>query len=186
VIESALGWIGQLAEFFGSLVPRLLVVQSSHRAVKYKNGHTPVLLSAGRHLYWPLMSPIEMCAVVRQVLNMPTQLLETADAVPVAVGAVTEYDIVDPIAFLAETENGYEAIATVSTACVREVVTRTDYDAVATGGAELDRRLTRAIRAGLRRYGVRVSRARLSDFAKVRPIHLTGGLSAQAVVQRLE
>lgn len=181
MLDSALGWIGKLADFFGSLFPRLLIVQASHRAVKYVRGHTVVALDAGLHWYWPVVTTVETCAVVRQVLNMPTQLLETQDGVPVAVGGMVEYEISDPIRFLAECENGYEAIANVATGAIRKVVTALDYDDRDEAG--MDEHLTKAVRADLRVYGVRVRRARLSDMAKVRPIHLTGGLLNQNITQ---
>lgn len=181
MLDSALGWIGEVARFVGSLFPRLLIVQSSHRAVKYVLGRTPVVLKPGPHVYWPLVTPVETCAVVRQVLNMPTQLLETEDCVPVAVGGVVEYEVADPLAFLAETENGYEAISAVATAAIRRAVTCRNYEDL--NGSDLDRSLCRMVSRDLRPYGVRVLRARLSDLAKVRPVHLTGGLLNQTVHQ---
>lgn len=182
MLDSALGWIGQIAEFVGSLFPRLLIVQASHRAVKYVRGATVVALQPGLHWYWPLVTTVETCAVVRQVLNMPTQLLETADGVPVAVGGIVEYEITDPVRFLAECENGYESISSVATGAIRRVVTSLEYDD--RDGSSMDARLTKAVRRDLRGYGVRVHRARLSDMAKVRPIHLTGGLMVQAAIQQ--
>lgn len=175
IVDSALGWIGQLAEFLGAWFPRLLVVQSSHRAVKYRNGHTPILLEPGRHVYWPIMSPIETCAVVPQVDDMPTQLLETADGVAVAVGAVAEFEVEDAVAFLAQTQNGFAVVRMIVAACVRDVVITTPYDDVTADAAALNRRLTRQSRRALRPYGVLVRRVRLTDYARVRPIHLTGG-----------
>lgn len=186
MIDSALGWIGQLAEFLGAWFPRLLVVQSSHRAVKYKNGHTPVLLEPGRHVYWPIMSPIESCAVVPQVDDMPTQLLETSDAVAVAVGAVAEFEVTDPVAFLAKTQNGFAVVRMMVAACVRDVVIATAYDDVTADAAALNRRLTREARRALRPYGVLIRRVRLTDYAKVRPIHLTGGGSRAGAAEMID
>ena len=179
MLESALGWIGEVARFVGSLFPRLLIVQRSHRAVKYVRGAHVRELLPGLHVYWPLVTVVETCAVVRQVLNLPTQLLETADLVPVAAGGIVEYEVDDAVLFLAECENGYEAISAVATAAIRRVVTEREYENL--GG--LDLALTRAARRDLRSYGVRVLRARLSDLAKVRPVHLTGGLLNQTVHQ---
>jgi len=181
MLDAALGWIGEVARFVGSLFPRLLIVQRSHRAVKYVRGSRVRELAPGLHIYWPLVTLVESCAVVRQVLNMPTQLLETEDCVPIAVGGVVEYEIDNAVLFLAECENGYEAISAVASAAIRRVVTEREYEDL--GAAGLDLALTRAARRDLRAYGVRVLRARLSDLAKVRPIHLTGGLLNQTVTQ---
>lgn len=182
MIEQAFGWLGEIARFVGSLIPRLLVVQKSHRAVKYVHGKNVVLLEPGLHVYWPLVTPVEMCAVVRQVINLPTQLLETRDGTPVAAGGVIEYEIKDAVRFLAELENGYEAIAAVALASVRQVITASVH------GDEpelLDEELTVAVKRDLRSYGVRVRRARLSDLARVRPVHLTGGLLTSGAPQHM-
>lgn len=176
MIDSALGWIGQLAHYLGSLVPRLLIVQSSHRAVKYVWGRTPLELGPGPHVYWPVATPVESCAVVRQVLDLPTQLLETADGRTVVASGVIEYEITDALAFLAETENGYDSIRLVATAAVRNLVMDSTREELGASDADVaERLLTSAVQEDLEPYGVRVLRARLSDFAAVRAVHLTGG-----------
>ena len=175
-MEQAFAWIGKFAEFIASLLPRLLVVQATHRAVKYVNGHRVVELQPGRHIYWPIMTPIETCAVVRQVLNLPTQILETSDGVPVAAGVVIEYTIENAVRFLSECENGYEAVGNMATAALREIVTAHAYEELRTD-KDLDTALTRATQGYLTPYGVRVRKARLSDCARVRPLHITSGNS---------
>lgn len=174
MIESALGWIGDLARFLGSLLPRLMVVQASHRAVKYVRGRRVVLLEPGVHVYWPIVTPIEFCAVVRQVKAVPTQVLETADDQTVAVSGVVEFEIVDPIAFLARTEDGWNSAVFLAAAAIRRVVMKHDRDDLCDAPEATDLRLTRQAQRWLAPYGVRVLRLRLADFARVRPIHLTG------------
>jgi regulator of protease activity HflC (stomatin/prohibitin superfamily) len=175
VIEAALGWIGDVAQFVGSLVPRLLVVQTSHRAVKYVRGAVEVELQPGLHVYWPLVTPVETCAVVRQTLDIPARLLETADGETVVGSGVVEYEIKDPILFLARTENGYDSIRLVAGAAIRRVVLESTREELR-GQEELSRRLlVNDVQEALEPYGVLVLTARLADFARVRAIHLTGG-----------
>lgn len=175
MIETAFGWIGEIASFVGRMLPRLLIVKWSHRAVKYVRGSNVVALEPGLHIYWPLVTEIETCAVVLQVLNLPTQLLETADGAPVAASGVVEYTVDDPIQYLAECENAYEAITNVATAAIRRVVNSLPYAQLQAGGSDLDRKLTGATQRLLGDFGVHVKKTRLSDFARVRPIHITGG-----------
>lgn len=175
MIESALGWIGEIARFVGSLFPRLLIVQASHRGVKYVWGRRVVELPPGPHVFWPLVTPVELCAVVRQTLDLPAQLLETAEGQVVVASGAIEYEIRDVVAFLAEAENGYDSIRLVATGAVRDVVTDCTLEELRGDREMLDRLLTGHVQDDLAPYGVRVLRARLSDFARVRPIHLTGG-----------
>lgn len=172
---AAFAWIGEIAKFFGSFFPRLLIVKSSHRAVKYVCGHKRVLLQPGVHVYWPIVTEIEVCAVVRQVLNLPTQLLETEDGHTVAVGGLIVYEIVDAETFLADNENAYEALDDVATGAIRKVIVSTKLQELRSGRAKLDGRLTRETQKLLSDFGVRVMYARLTDFARVRALHLSGG-----------
>ena len=174
MIESALSWIGDLAHFAGSLLPRLLVVQSSHRAVKYRNGWRPMLLGPGLHVYWPVASPIETCAVVRQVLDVRPHLLETADGEAVVASGVVEYEIVDVVRFLASTENGYESILAVAGAAIRELVVESTLAELRENDDVGRRLLAAGIQEALEPYGVLVLGARLADCARVRAVHLTG------------
>lgn len=174
-MEAAFAWLGRLAEFFGSFFPRLLIVKSSHRAVKYVFGRKRVLLPPGVHVYWPIVTEVEMCAVVRQVLNLPTQLLETKDGHTVAVGGLVVYEIDDALTFLADNENAYEAIDDVATGAIRKVIVNTILQELRAGRAKLDGRLSRETQKLLSDFGVRVLYARLTDFARVRALHLSGG-----------
>jgi len=174
-MEAAFAWIGKLAEFFGALFPRLLIVKSSHRTVKYVRGKNRVLLEPGVHFYWPVVTEIESCAVVRQVLVLKTHVLETEDGVTVVVGGLVVYEIDDAETFLADNENAYDTIDDVATAAIRKVVISSKLDELRQGRAKLDARLTREIQKLLRDFGVTVEYARLTDFARVRAYHLSGG-----------
>lgn len=183
MLTSAFGWIGDLAKAIGSFVPRLLIVRSSHRVVKYVCGSEVVLLEPGLHVYWPLVTEIEPVAVVQQGIDLPTQLVETADGYTLAVGGVAEYEIVDAVRFLANTENGFDTIRFVCTAAILRVVRRSDLQELRSAGDGLERSLTRGAQRLLTRYGVRVRRVGLSDFARTRAVHLTGAPLAPVNVE---
>ena len=172
---AAFAWLGKLVEFFGSFFPRLLIVKSSHRAVKYVFGKRRVLLLPGLHVYWPIVTEVEVCAVVRQVLNLQSQILETRDGTTVVAGGLLVYEIDDALTFLADNENAYESIDDVATAAIRKVVVGADLSELREGRARLDGRLTREIQKLLSDFGVKVEYARLTDFARVRAYHLSGG-----------
>lgn len=178
-MEAAFAWIGRLAEFFGAFFPRLLIVKSSHRAVKYVFGKRVVLLEPGIHCYWPIVTEVEIVPVVRQVLDLTAHILETSDGIPVVSGGLVCYEIDDAEVFLADNENAYESIDDVATAAIRDVVISGKYEDLRKGGRRFDRRLTNRVQRLLRPFGVSVEYARLNDFARVRPVHLSGGLTNQ-------
>lgn len=174
-METAFAWIGEIARFIGAFIPRLVIIMVSHRGVKYVRGKHAVLIEPGLHLYWPLTTELETCAVVRQVLNLQSQILETSDGHTVVAAGLVVYEIDDALAFLAENENPYESIDDVATAAIRRVVISLPLNELRKGRAALDNRLTRETQKLLADFGVRVLYARLTDFARVRAFHLSGG-----------
>lgn len=174
-METAFSWIGEIARFFGSLLPRLLIVKSSHAAVKYVHGSNAVLLEPGLHIYWPFVTEIEMCAVVRQISTLQSQILETQDGVTVLVDGLVCYTIDDALAFLAENENAYDTIDDVATAAIRKVIVSSNFQELRDGGKRVDTRLTRETQKMLRCFGVGVEYTRLTNFARSRVLHLSGG-----------
>lgn len=174
-MEAAFAWIGKLAEFFGAMFPRLLIVKTSDRVVKYVHGDRRVLLQPGLHLYWPFVTAIETCVVVRQVSVLKTHIIETSDGYAVVVGGLVVYEIEDAETFLANNENAYDVIDDVASAAIRKVVISSKLDKLRLGRAKLDARLTNEIQKLLRPFGAKVEYARLTDFARVRAFHLSGG-----------
>jgi len=176
MLDQALGWIGKLAEFLGSTIPRLLIVKRDQRALKYIHGHKLALLEPGIHFYWPLVTEIEWCHVVRQILVHQPHVVETQDGIPVVVAGVTAYHVRDPVKFLAENEDPYNVIDDVAAAAIRKVIVSRTHGLLSQALPETDTELTTATRSLLRPFGVRVEYTRLTDLAKVRPIHLTSSV----------
>jgi len=174
-VGTAFAWLGKLVEFFGSFFPRLLIVKSSHRSVKYVHGKARVLLMPGVHCYWPIVTEVEHCCVVRQVLDLKSQILETKDGHTVVAAGLVVYEIHDAETFLADNENGFDSIADIACAAIRKVVVRSTMEQLRAGSSVLDMRLTRETQKLLDAFGVNVEYARLTDFAKVRALHLSGG-----------
>jgi regulator of protease activity HflC (stomatin/prohibitin superfamily) len=167
-------WFGELARFFAKWFPRILVVQWSQGGVKYPRGKVRRVLKPGVHVYWPLLTPVETCEVVRQVIETQVQLLRTKDRVTVAVSCVLEFEVSDVMKFLSECAEPDEAVASVSLGAVKDVITEMTYGDDGSEQDEMDHDLLKALRKSLRPYGVRLLTARLSNLAPVRPIHLTG------------
>ena len=174
MLDQAFGWLGQVAEFIGSLFPRLLIVKTSDRALKYIHGHRLVLLPPGLHLYWPLVTEVEWCSVVRTVVVHKPHVLETRDGVQVTVGGVTTYRVSNPIRYLAENEAPAEFVDDLSAAAIRQVVVARTYAELQAALPEIDEQITSSARELLRPFGVRVESTRLTDFARTRTLHLTG------------
>jgi regulator of protease activity HflC (stomatin/prohibitin superfamily) len=175
-MEGALGWIGQIATWVGQFFPRWVIVPATHAAVKFVRGHKVVPLQAGWHVYWPLTTEMLVHAVVRQALVLRPQTLTTTDGKTVAVGLVISYDIDDIEKCLVGVWEPDETIEEIALGIANHAIARKSWGEVQTAhqSGRLDAQLLTAARKALRRYGVRVIQATVTDLAPCRVLKLMG------------
>ena len=153
-------WISQFFDTILSIFPRLLVVRTTHRGVKWKNGDTVVALDPGLHWYLPLVSEVDIPIVARRSVNLPSQVLMTKDKQPVAVGGFLVFWINDVIKAYGERNWDVEDTAReISTAAIVEVVMQNTLDDLLQGRgggypkSGLMQRLTENCKKALHQYG---------------------------------
>lgn len=177
-MESLFGLLGEMFEAVLSVIPRLVIVRATHKAVKWRNGKTPVAVNPGLTMYWPLVTEIDQQVVARQVIDLPTQHLCTSDDVSVAVCGFVVYTIKDIV--LAIGEKNFDVDDTVSDlarAALVEEITSLSYEDLREGlsggrDSDLYESLTQNLHEQLQEFGVSVERAGLIEFAKCRVIRL--------------
>jgi hypothetical protein len=98
----AFAWIGQIIETLGKFIPRLTIVKATMGGVKWRSGKTVKPMMPGLHVYWPIVTEIELIVTARQTLNLPTQVLMTKDRQKVVVGTVVVYRIKDIVQAIGE------------------------------------------------------------------------------------
>lgn len=170
-METAFAWLGQIFEAILKFVPRILIVRATHGGVKWRYGSDVRPLFSGLHVYWPLVTEIEVIVTARQTLALPKQVLTTKDNKKVVVGTVVVYRIRDVVQAIGKinwdvdtTINDITQAAVVSVIArhtLQELLNMVTTDA-------LNDALTEATRKELRQFGVFVSRCKLTDFADCR------------------
>ena len=168
-------WLSQLFETFGSLFPHLRHVKATHRAVQFA-GKRVKELAPGLHWWWPITTEILDLPVVRQTLNIATQVVTTRDGSPVAASGVVVYEISDIMAALGRCYDHEETIGDVALCAVVEVLQSYDLPALreALSSGDLERRLSKVSRKRLKSFGVRVVRCALTDFAPCQVFRVIG------------
>lgn len=178
-------WIGELVEWMVQIVPRLLVVRTTHRAVKFSRGKNLKLVEPGLNWWWPLVTEVVLVPVARQTINLPTQRLVTKCGKRVVASAVVVYTISDAIQAVGKSWDYDETIRDISMANIAAIITGHDYKDLVEGlGSGMRAELTRACRGGLSKYGVRVQRCLLTDFCPATVIALSNsgnGLAQSAM-----
>jgi len=178
-MDSALGWLGDLARWLAAWVPRLLIVRATHGGVAFVHGRRVRVLRPGLRVYWPLVTEVDTCPVVRQVLNLPTQTLMTADGHAVVASGIVVYSVADVEAFLARNFDGDQAVADLALAALRKVVVSQALAQLQAGRRSVDGLLTREARRVLGDLGCDVEAVRLTDFAQARVLSLVGMAATQ-------
>lgn len=166
--------LGSLSDWVLQFFPRLLVIRSTHRVVKFVRGSKLVLAGPGLCWYWPLVTEISMMAVARRTINLPTQRLVTRDGVRVMVSAYVVFSVNDPIKAIGRTWDFDEAIADVSAGAIASIVSRRVFQVTkdTLAGTTADQ-LKEACKTELQKYGVLVHRCQFTDFCEAEVIALS-------------
>lgn len=152
----------------------MVIIRTTHRAVKFVRGKKLVLVEPGLSVYWPLVTEIEVLPTARQPINLPTQRLTTKDGKRTICSAVVVYNIADLIQAVGKNWDCEATVRDVSMCAVATILTSTDYETlVDTLSDELRVRLTNACRQELQKYGVRVQNCMLTDFCRANVIALS-------------
>jgi regulator of protease activity HflC (stomatin/prohibitin superfamily) len=174
VIDSALGWIGQLADFFGTFFPRWVIVPTTHGAIKWVRGSKVVALGPGIHWYWPVTTQFAQHPIVRQATDLRSQTLITKDNQVLAVGAIVVYEISDVEKLVAHTYDPDQTIRDIAMGVIHDVLCGKTWEEIRSEqrGGSLDREFRREIKKQLDDYGVRMLRVTLSDLSPARVYRL--------------
>lgn len=180
-MDSALAWIGQIAEWIGQFIPRWLILDTTEGAVKFVKGHTPVALAPGLHWYWPVTTKIREYPTAYQADRLPTQTIVTTDDKTIIVGAVVSYRVVDILPLVAHTHAAVTTVVNLSMTAVHDVCCRMSWAELKDEQrrSTLDTKLRNRAQRKLEEYGVRVEELVLVDLAPTRVLKLMQSTSRE-------
>jgi regulator of protease activity HflC (stomatin/prohibitin superfamily) len=190
-MDSALGWIGQIASWFGQFFPHWQIVQTTQGGVKMRafrlrdvflfrpHTMTVVALSPGLHTFWPFATALLIYPTARQATDLRPQVFVTKDDKTVLVGGLIVYEIGDIEAILASTFDPDDTIKDIALTAVHDVCSQLTWDDLKSRQRDgsLDRDLRREAKKDLGRYGVTVLKMTLTDLAPCRVIKLANSMS---------
>lgn len=166
-------WLSTFFYAVAEFVPRLLHITEDMRCIKMSGG-THKRLDPGYHIYWPLIHEIRQCYITRQELDLPEQLLTTADGRTVLVSASIVYRIHGIVKALINTQDYESTTLEVAQHAVQELVTSSLADDVLSHDDRFDHALITTVRKGLVEYGLKVDEAFFTSAAKTKSYHITG------------
>lgn len=165
-MEAALGWLGDIVRWIGTLFPRLTNIRSTHGAVKFKHGRA-VAIGPGLVWHWPITTDLHIVPTARRTLQLAAQTVTGASGWPVVVAAIVVYRIVDVVAACG---GNYEIRATIEDTAQRHLFEATDGTLSERGHEEISALVTGACADDLSEHGVDIERVALIQRAAALPI----------------
>jgi len=164
-MESAFAWIGQIIEWFGQFIPRLIILDPTQGGVRCRRGNEISELKPGLHLYWPILTIIKLWPIARQTIDLTAQTFETKDGKSVQVSGMIAYSVVDVVALLINTFDPDNTIRDLGMTAIHDVLLQYTWDEIREGMVNkvLKKELMREVQRELKSYGVKVLAVGIKD-----------------------
>ena len=180
-MDSALAWVGQIADWIGKFIPRWIILDTTEGAVKFLSGKTAVPLGPGIHWYWPVTTTITAYPTAFQADRLQTQTIVTTDDKTIIVGAMISYTVTDILPLVAGTHSAVTTVKNIAMTAVHDVCCRMSWEELKGEQRKgtLDTKLKNAAQRMLTRYGVHIEQLMLIDLAPTRVLKLMQSTSSE-------
>ena len=185
-MDSALAWIGAIADWVGKFFPRWVILDTTQGAAKFEGFFLPAKLrrfkepmrvtslGPGLHWFWPATTSFQVYPTAFQTDNLPSQTLETEDNVPVVVAGMVTYTVPDVERLLSQTHSAVKMVQVLALAAIHDVCTQMTWDQLKKEQRKrtLNTKLRNAANKLLAEFGVKVEDCMLTDLARTRVYRL--------------
>lgn len=169
-----LEWLGELVKVIGDLIPRRILVEPTHKGVKFKGMHTTLLLLPGRYWYIPFFSTYYLLPVVRQSLYTLEQDLMTVDGEPLKLRSVVSYEITDVVTAIAKAYEVTDQIDDETMGLICRYTARKTLKELMDDRTKMNREITGLVNRRMKEYGITVKRVQITSFISGMSILHTG------------
>lgn len=180
-MDSALAWVGQIAEWFGQFIPRRVVLDTTEGAVKYVNGKDPQYCPPGKHWWWPWTTKWSQFPIVRQTVSIETQTLETSDAKTFIASATLTYSVDDLLQLLTTVHDADTAVAEIASTVLGDILTSRTWTELTEEQRKgtIKTKLKNGAQNELNGYGVKVIRFKLNSLARCRVLKVSQSTASE-------
>jgi regulator of protease activity HflC (stomatin/prohibitin superfamily) len=157
-------WLGHIIKVIGDLVPQRILIEPTHRGVKFKGMTKTVVLVPGRYWYIPFFTSHYIIPVVKQSLYCPEQDLTTLDGKPVKIRCVVSYNVENVKKALVECYEFSEQIDDETMGLICRYVAKKNLQDLMDNMLKFNAEVTILIRRRMREYGIHVNRVQITSF----------------------
>jgi regulator of protease activity HflC (stomatin/prohibitin superfamily) len=174
-MESALAWIGHIAEWIGQWFPRWKVLDTTEGAIKYVRGIPKLCLPGRVHWYWPVTTLWQPYPTARQTDRLETQTMETKDGKTFIVAGTITYCVPDLMALVTTTHSPAATVVELSASAVHDICCDFDWETLQREQrlGTLKTKLKNEAQKQLKDYGVTVIKLQLTNLARARVLKVS-------------
>ncbi len=179
-MEGALAWLGQIIEWIGRFIPRIVILDVRVAGVKFvRGGKVKVCPPGGLYFYWPIITTFDTYPAVRQVDDLRTQTFVTKDDKVIAAGGMIIYSVHNVEWALTKVHNVMRSVNDITLTCVHEICCRMDWETLKKEQRDgtLDTKLKNAAKSDLHEYGILVEKVMLTDLTPCRVLKIVQSVS---------
>ncbi len=175
MIDSALGWIGQIVGWIGAFIPKWVIIDTTEGGIMYVRGSRVKVCSAGIHWYWPAFTSFVSYPTARQSDRLETQTMETTDGKNFIASGTITYCVDDLGLLIPRTHSPMTTIVDLAMTAVHDVCCKMTWEGLQSEQKEgtLKTKLRNSAAKQLEEYGVRVLKLQLNTLARCRVIKIS-------------
>lgn len=160
-------WIYELVHWVVNFLPKLRVCRATHGGVKFRRGWKVVEIKPGMFWYWPVTTEYATMPVVEHSVDLPSQSLTTKDGYSIGVSVTLVIEISNVVKALGETWDVDDIVMEIGGASAVDAVVMRTWSELRKDLADgtIESELKSAATKLLKKYGVRVKKARFTDCA---------------------
>jgi len=165
-MDNAFSWIGNLMEWFGQLIPRIILIPPTHAGVKFVHGNKVKVMPSGLYFYWPVVTTYHLFPIVRQTNNLDSQVLMTQDKKSVIISAIIVFSIQNIKKALVSSWNVEDTVGDIAQTEIVSTITSRTLDEIRDEiDSKIKEELTKKVRERLIQFGIKVEICALTDFS---------------------
>lgn len=180
-MDSALAWIGWVAEWLGKFIPRREILDMTEGAIKYKGGNKPIFCGPGIHWWWPWRSTWTHYPMKRQPVRLDTQTLESSDGKTFMASGVLIFEVADLLALITTTFSADRTVEEMAGTALHDALCKLTWPKLQEGQQKgtLKTALKNAAQKELDGFGVNVIQFKLNTLARCRVYKVSQSTSSE-------
>lgn len=148
----------------GIIIKNVRIVSQSEVYVIQRLGAYKATWGTGIHVKMPFIEEVvNKISLKEKVLEFPPQSVITADNVTIDIDSVIYYQVTDPKLYTYGADNPLQAISTLTTTSLRNIIGEMDLDATLTGRDTINGKVRVVLDEASDSWGIKVNRVEIND-----------------------